>query len=149
MIFRLEKLLSVALAIAILVALGWIGYLTATPNPNEKFTEFYILGPEGKAENYPEQALLSSDVYVTVGVVNREYQPATYRVMITVSGVKSEEIAIGTLAHEQKWERQISFVAQSVGNRQEVEFWLYKDDKVEPYLQDPLRLYIDVMSPES
>ena len=140
--------LNKALFILLVVALGCLVYIIATPNPGEKFTEFYILGPEGKAENYPQQVILGADVNVIIGVVNHEYQPAGYRVEITMNGVRSKEVDIGTLAHQQKWEKEISFVAQPVGEKQKVEFWLYRDNETEPYLQDPLRLYIDIRQPD-
>jgi len=144
----LNKTLSVFLIIAILAALGGIVYFVATPQQNEKFSEFYVLGLGGKAENYPRQVILGANVDVIIGVVNHEYQPATYRVEITINGVRNKEINVGTLAHQQKWEREVSFVAQSPGDKQKVEFWLYKDNEVEPYLKDPLRLYIDVRQPD-
>ena len=144
----MNKTLSVFLIIAILAALGGIVYFVATPQQNEKFSEFYVLGLGGKAENYPRQVILGANVDVIIGVVNHEYQPATYRVEITINGVRNKEINVGTLAHQQKWEREVSFVAQSPGDKQKVEFWLYKDNEVEPYLKDPLRLYIDVRQPD-
>jgi len=141
---RWDKALSISLVVAILAALGGIVYFAITPQPSEKFTEFYILGPQGKADNYPQQVVLGANVDVIIGVVNHEYQPATYHIRITINGVRNKEIDIGTLAQEQKWEQKISFVAQSPGDKQKVEFWLYKDNGVEPYIKDPLRLYIDV-----
>ncbi len=141
---KLGKALFISLVVAIVVALSGIVYFVVTPQQNEKFTEFYILGSEGKAENYPQQVMLGANVDVIMGVVNHEHQPARYRVEITINGVRSEEVDIGTLAHEQKWEKEISFVAQPPGDKQKVEFWLYKDNKVEPSLQDPLRLYVDI-----
>lgn len=140
----LDKALSISLVVAIVAVLGCLGYLIATPRSGEKFTEFYILGTQGMAENYPQQVILGANVDVIIGVVNHEHQPASYCVEITINGVSSKEVDIGTLAHQQKWEEEISFVAQPLGERQKVEFWLYKDNEVEPYLQDPLRLYIDV-----
>jgi uncharacterized membrane protein len=145
---RLGKALLISLVVAILAAVSGIVYLTAIPQPGEKFTEFYLLGPEGKAENYPQQVILGANVEVTIGVVNHEYQPAAYRVVITIDGIRNKEVDIGTLAHEQQWEQEVSFVAPSAGDNQTVEFWLYKDSGVEPYLKDPLRLYIDVRPPD-
>jgi uncharacterized membrane protein len=145
---RLDKALFIALVVVILAALGGIIYLAAVPQPDEKFTEFYILGSQGKAADYPQQVMPGEEVELTVGVVNHEYQPAAYRVEITINGTSSEEINVGTLAHEQKWERAVSFVAPSAGDNQTVEFWLYKDNQLEPYLEDPLRLYIDVRQPD-
>jgi uncharacterized membrane protein len=148
MMLRLDKALFISLVVAILAALGGIAYFAVVHQPSEKFTEFYILNPQGKAENYPWQVMLGADVDVTVGVVNHEYQPAAYRVEITINGARNREINVGTLAHEQKWEQEVSFAAQSAGDNQTVEFWLYKDNQLEPYLKDPLRLYIDVRQPD-
>jgi len=145
---RLDKALSISLVVAILAALGGIVYFVTTPQPSEKFSEFYILGPQGKAENYPQKVIVGDSVDVIIGVVNHEYQPVTYCMEITINGVRNKEVDIGTLAHEQKWEQEISFVAQTPGDKQKVEFWLYKDNGVEPYLKDPLRLYIDVRPPD-
>jgi len=146
---KLNKALFISLVVAIVAALGCLGYIIATPNPGEKFTEFYILGPEGKAENYPQQVLGGTNIDIIIGVVNHEYQPARYRVEVTTNGVRIKGVDIGTLAHEQKWEKEISFfVAQSLGEKQKVEFWLYRDNEAEPYHQDPLRLYIDVRQPD-
>jgi len=143
---RLNKTLSISLVVALLAALGGIVYLAITPQTSEKFTEFYLLGSQGKADNYLQQVVLGANVDVIIGVVNHEYQPATYHIRITINGVRNKEIDIGTLVYEQKWERGVSFVAQSPGDKQKVEFWLYKDNGIEPYLKDPLRLYIDVDS---
>lgn len=145
---KLGKALFISLVVAIVVALSGIVYFVVTPQQNEKFTEFYILGSEGKAENYPQQVILGANVDVFIGVVNHEYQPITYRVEITINGVRNKEVDIGTLAHQQKWEGEVNFVAQTPGDKQKVEFWLYKDNEAEPYLQDPLRLYIDVRPPD-
>ena len=145
---KLDKALSIALVVAILAALGSIVYFVTTPQQNEKFSEFYLLGSQGKAENYPQQVIVGANVDVIIGVVNHEYQPTTYYVEITINGVKSKEIDIGTLAHQQKWEGEVNFAAQTPGDKQKVEFWLYRDNEAEPYLQDPLRLYIDVRPPD-
>jgi uncharacterized membrane protein len=138
---RLDKALFISLVVAILAALGGIIYLAATPQPSEKFTEFYIL-------DYPQQVMLGADVEVIIGVVNHEYQAAAYRVEMatTINGASSKEINVGTLAHEQKWEQAVSFVAQSAGDNQKVEFWLYKDNQPKPYLK--LDIKIDVRQPD-
>ncbi len=44
-----DKALSITLVLAILGALGMVGYVMATPKVGERLTEFYILGQEGKA----------------------------------------------------------------------------------------------------
>jgi len=141
---KLDKALSISLVVVIVAALGCLGYVIAIPKPGEKFTEFYILNIEGKAENYPQQVILGEPVDIVIGVVNREYQPASYRVGITIDGVENSQVDIGTLAHEEKREKRVSFIPQVAGEKRKVEFHLYKNGGDEPYFEDPLHLYIDV-----
>jgi hypothetical protein len=51
---------------------------TITRDPREHFTEFYILGDGGKADNYNTKYLLGQSGKVIVGVVNHEYRPVNY-----------------------------------------------------------------------
>lgn len=141
---KVDKALSVGLILAIVAALGCLGYVIATPKQGEKFTEFYILGQAGKAENYPGELAVGKEGRVIIGVVNHEHQPASYQVEIAINGIKNKEIHTGILAHEEKWEQEVSFTPSEVGVNQKVEFWLYKGEEPQPYLKEPLHLYIDV-----
>ncbi len=80
---RLDKVLTVALALAVVVAAGALVYVIATPRVGESFTEFYILGPGGKAENYPTNVTPGSTNPLIVGVVNHEHGAVTYDVTAT------------------------------------------------------------------
>ena len=141
---KLDKALSILLVVVIVAALGCLGYVIATPKHEEKFTEFYILNIGGKVEDYPQQVILGEPVDIVIGVVNHEYQPASYRVSITIEGVENSQVDMGTLAHEEKREKRVSFIPQVAGEGRKVEFHLYKNGGDEPYFQDPLHLYIDV-----
>lgn len=141
---NLDKGLSIGLAVAIVAALGCLGYVIANPKQGEKFTEFYILGPEGKAENYPQQVMVGEEAKIILGIVNHEHQSLSYRVEIQINGIKNKEIGTGILAHEEKWEQVVGFTPEEVGVKQKVEFWLYKDDALQPHLEQPLHLYINV-----
>ena len=141
---KVDKALSVGLAIAIVAALGCLGYVITQPKQGEAFTEFYVLGLGGKAENYPGELMVGEEASVFLGIVNREHQPTSYRVEIDINGDKDKELATGILADEEKWEQEVSFVPDEAGLSQKVEFWLYKDEEMEPCLEEPLHLYIDV-----
>jgi uncharacterized membrane protein len=145
-----DKVLSVVLVVAIAGAIGTLGYAIATPKVGEKFTEFYILGPEGKAENYPTQLKVGEEGRVIVGIVNREQQRASYRVEVWIDGEKTklwvngeerDDIAV-ELENEEEWEQEIGFVPQKAAEKQKVEFVLYKDGEV--YFEDPPHLWVDV-----
>src|SRR4030042_4238168 len=144
---KLNRALSIFFAAAIVVTAGFIIYIAATPSKGEKFTEFYILNTEGKAQDYPKQVVLGEPVDVLIGVVNHEYQPASYRIDINIDSIKANEINIGTLAYQQKWQEKVKFTPQVAGKGARVDFYLYKNGENEPYLKEPLRLFINVVSP--
>jgi len=143
----LDKALYISLAVALIAALGSLGYVFAVPKGGQSFSEFYILGSEGKAEDYPQKVMLGEAVELTVGIVNHEYEPSSYQIDIRIEGTKVEEIRSPRLAHEERWEEVVSFVPQSPGKNQKVDFWLYKEGNNVPYLKSPLHLYLNVIEP--
>lgn len=139
----LNKVLSILLIAAILGAMGTLGYVIAAPKVGEAFTEFYILGLEGKATNYPRQVVVGQEEKVIVGIVNHERETVSYWVEIIIDGVRNNEVRGIVLKHDEKWEQGLSFIPDKAGVNQKVEFVLYKNGQREPYLE-PLRLWIDV-----
>jgi uncharacterized membrane protein len=137
------KVLAIAVVVAILATLGTLGYVIATPKVGETFTEFYILGLDGKAANYPKELKVGEKGEVIVGIVNHEGKEVSYRVEVVVGSRESTEVGPVVLVDEQKWEGEVSFVPEVAGENQKVEFLLYKDGEVEPCLE-PLHLWVDV-----
>lgn len=138
-----NRVLAGLLVIAIVGVIGTLVYLVQTPKIGEKFTEFYVLGQEGKAEDYPREVALGEKAKVILVIVNREHETAEYLVEITVNAEKVEEIGPITLAHEEKWEREVSFAATKTGRNQRVEFVLYKSPSRIPLHR--LHLWINVV----
>ena len=145
-----DKVLSVVLVVAISGSIGALGYVVATPKVGEKFTEFYILGPEGKAANYTTELKVGEEGRVILGIVNHEQEEASYKVEVWIDGEKAklrvegedkDEISV-ELENEGKWEQEVGFVPQTAGKNQTAEFVLYKDG--EPYFEEPLYLWVDV-----
>ena len=143
----LDKILSISLVVAVLIALGSIGYVIAVPKHEQMFTEFYILSTDGKAEDYPRQVVLGEPVELTIGIVNHEDDVISYMVKIKGAGIENSQIDTGELTDGEEWQEIVSFVPQSSGSGQKVEFWLYRSGEAEPYLEEPLYLYIDVTEP--
>jgi len=122
-----DRILSVILILAIVGAIGTLGYTIAKPKVGERFTEFYILGPQGKAAQYPNILELGERGKVTLGVINHEQEELNYQVKVIMDGVEEgvkiwlegEEgeltsivdntIDVETLTHEEKWEGNILF----------------------------------------
>ncbi|MCL0049369.1 DUF1616 domain-containing protein [Dehalococcoidia bacterium] len=143
---RLDRALSIVLILAIVGAIGTLGYVIASPRVGERFTEFYILGLEGKAEGYPTELTVGEEGRVILGITNREHEIMGYEVKIKVDGVLQRRIGPVELEHEESWREQVGFVPQEPGEDQKVQFVLYKirtlGTEDEPSLT--LHLWIDV-----
>jgi uncharacterized membrane protein len=140
---RWDRVLIGLLVVAIIGAIGMLVYVTRPPTVEERFTEFYILGPEGKAENYPHVLALGEEAKVTIGIVNHEQEITEYNVKIIIRGQTVGEAGVITLAPDEKWEQEVSFTPTEVGENQPIEFRLYKGDENTP--SHILHFWIDVV----
>lgn len=139
-----DKVLSVVLVVAILGALGTLGYVIAKPKVGERFTELYILGMGGKAEDYPQELTIGEEGKVIVGIINREHERVSYHVEVMIDNLKNNEVGPIELEHDEKWEGIVVFTPNEPGEDQKVEFLLYKNGGAEPSVES-LHLWIDVM----
>jgi uncharacterized membrane protein len=141
---RLDRILTVILVLSILASVAMLVYVVVTPKQGEKFTEFYILGPEGIADDYPTLFNLSESGTVILGVVNHEYASVEYTLDIALD---NESIYPGqqiVLAHNQTWEEFVTFTPPNVGQDMKLQFLIYKDGNYSAPYRD-LHLWIDVM----
>ena len=137
-----DKVLSAIFGLLILTTIAAIIYVNQAPPKSGGFTEFYVLGVGGEAEGYPRELRVGEEGRVLLGVVNHEYEPVSYRVVVRVNEVQSGEIGPIVLEHDQGWEQEVGFVLEQAGEDQAVEFLLYKDG--EPEAHDALHLWINV-----
>ena len=142
----LGKTLSIVILLAILGSITALFYLVAFPQSKEKFTEFYILGIEEKATNYPRQLVVGQEGRVIVGIVNREHETVSYVLEVIIDGIMSNEVGPITLEHGEKWERIVNFTPNRVGNNQKVGFLLYRQGQSEVYQE--LYLWVNVIEAE-
>lgn len=138
---NLDKALSIVLMLSILGATGVLFYVVAAPRAGEQFTEFYILGPEGEAKDYPKKLVVGEEAIVTLGIVNHEGQEMSYHIEVVIDGVKNGELGPLLLADNEEKEEEVGLVPQKAGDNQRVEFLLYKDGEGKPYAT--LHLFID------
>ena len=119
-----DRKISLILIIIIIAAFAATVYIIVNPHPGEKFTEFYILGTDGKAGNYPTNLTAGQTGNLTVGIVNHEQSTVTYNLVIKLDNkqLKNENI---TIPYNEKKEIPFSFTA-SAGANQKLEFLLYK-----------------------
>ncbi|MGF7119201.1 DUF1616 domain-containing protein [Methanobacterium oryzae] len=121
---KTDRILSIILVFSIVLAISATIYIIVTPKEGEKFTEFYILGPNGKASDYPTNLTVGGSGTVLIGIVNHEYENVNYKLMVKLGNqtIKEENIS---LAKNMKYENQFNFTA-GPGEKQELEFLLYK-----------------------
>lgn len=127
---KLDKALTVVLVLSILLSIAMVAYVIAVPKQGEKFTEFYILGPGGKADNYPDRFRLGDSKPVIVGIANHEYRNVTYDLVValndnvSVSNLYTERL---TIADNQTLERRVNVTPDRVGTDMKLEFLIYAD----------------------
>jgi len=137
----LDKGLSIALIASIIGSSATLVYVAVTPKTGERFTEFYILGPNGTASNYPTDLKVGEEGKVIIGIVNHEYENVTYRLEVNFNGslIHKEQVF---LIENKKWESPFTFKATDKGENQKLEFLIYKDQQTEAYRT--LHLFISV-----
>ena len=137
-----SKILTAILIISIVLALSVTVYVIVTPKEGEKFTEFYVLGPGGMAEDYPTNLTVGEEGEVIIGIVNHEYAAVTYQLELKVNGKVIDQKSI-VLTHNETWESPLTFKPKKAGEDQKLEFLLYKVGEEGIYRS--LHLWVDVI----
>jgi uncharacterized membrane protein len=137
----LDKVLSIALIASIIGSSATLVYVAVTPKAGERFTEFYLLCPNGTASDYPTDLKVGEEGEVIIGIVNHEYENITYSLEINFNGslIHKEQVF---LIENETWERPFTFKATEKGENQKLEFLPYKDQQTEAYRT--LHLWISV-----
>lgn len=171
-----DKALTVILILSIIASIAALAYVVVTPKEGEKFTEFYILGPGGKAYAYPTEVRAGENSTVIVGVVNHEYRLTNYTLAIQVNNTPPIDILLNesennssenatvmlrtrkddrsdlvipilrmnlSLPHNETWERPVTYVLNEPGDRQKLQFLLYKEGNFTAPYRD-LHLWVNV-----
>ena len=139
---RLYRVLAIFLGLLVLAAAVAVVLAVAFPAPPEPYTEFYILGPGGKAAGYPSGFPAGSEQSVIVGIVSHEREATTYRVDVEAGGPVIAKAGPIVLAPLEKYEQPLAFKLDTAGSRQRVTFLLYKEGETESYRS--LYLWVDV-----
>lgn len=122
---KIDKLISYILIAIIAVALASVVYIIFNPSSNEKFTEFYILGPDGKAGNYPTNLTVGESGDLIIGIVNQEERTTSYQLVVQVNDVYLKKETFN-LKNKEKKEISFTFQLNQSGDGQKLEFILYK-----------------------
>jgi uncharacterized membrane protein len=132
-------ILGLALCMAAIAAITII----VAPKPGERLTEFYVLGAEGLAEDFPRQAVAGETLAITAGIANREGVPSHYRIEVLDATGTIGALGPMELQADESREWELTFSPREVGEDVRVDVLLYRDEGREPYRS--LRLWIQVL----
>ena len=127
-------------------AIGGVIALASALRPVERFTEFYVLGPEGKLEGYPSTLVPGETFVVILGIGNHESETLSYGVRIPFDP-RFERAATTPIEHGETWERTLELTAPQGEGRTRLAFELYRPDDAEPYRS--LHLFVDLAAAEN
>jgi uncharacterized membrane protein len=141
-----EKNLRIFLAISILALVGSLGYVTMVPHEKEPFTEFYILGSDGTANNYTTEYVQGDSGTVIIGVINHEHRTMNYTMDVRLENKSlplPENLKHIQLEDNTTMEEPLEITPTLEGNNMELQFLLFNEtEKNVPYRD--LRLWINV-----
>ncbi len=137
-----DKILTIILILSIVASIIMLIYVIVTPKQGEKFTEFYILGDNGKAEGYPTRLEAGKTSSVIVGITNQEYRLINYTLNISIENQTLNTMQV-TLMHNSTWEERVLFTPEKTGDNLKLEFLLYKEENFTLPYRD-LHLWVNV-----
>lgn len=138
---EIEKALIIALVGSIIISTGMLAYAKMTYE-DEKFTMLYLLGPNGKAEGYPNESFIDVPINVTVGIENHELEDIDYILQMKIDGKTIDESNI-SVENGGIWRENLTYTRHQLkSGRSKLEFALFKENiTTTPYRS--VHLYIE------
>lgn len=145
----IDKALVIGTVILLISSGALAVHIVTTPRTGERFTEFYILGEDDMADDYPTNLTVNETGRVTIGMVNREHEEVNYTVVMGLGdeltsmssqGTLDENISFSgnntsylrrdiILNHTERWNTTVNFQVESSGSYR-LKFFLIKDGEV-------------------
>ncbi|HTY46095.1 MAG TPA: DUF1616 domain-containing protein [Methanomassiliicoccales archaeon] len=156
---NVDRFLTILLVLAVVSSIVAMAYVIAVPQQGSGFTEFYVLGPDGKAIDYPHNLSFGQNAKVILGITNHENHPVTYYVqvwLVNASFIDNKTSISHMFFIDQmsvtlnatsasldgpsaaQYRTSYTFSVNQTGNFK-LWFFLYKDS-VPPYAQDLVRM---------
>ena len=140
----IDRILTIILILSIMASIITLIYVIVTPKQGEKYTEFYILGDNGKAQGYPTLMEAGKTSSVIVGITNQEYVLTNYTMNISLENDTLNTMQV-QLMHNSTWEEKVLFTPEKTGDNLKLEFLLYKENNFTAPYRD-LHLWVNVSS---
>lgn len=108
----LTRVVQAIMLVVLIAAVCTTIMVILMPNEGEKFTEFYILGQNGTAADYPTTLIEGSSEQVIIGIGNHEYQNTHYVVEIWLTNITFNTTTNTTLVSQMQRLDQFSLSLQ-------------------------------------
>lgn len=128
----LDKGFSIVLIMSIIFSCTTLVYVVLMPKTGEMFTEFYLLGSNGMASDYPKDLMVGEEGTFIIGIVNHEYEKVIYHLEVIFNGSLIHKKDVFLIENE-KWECPFTFKSTKIGENQKLAFLIYKDQHREVY----------------
>lgn len=139
-----RTLMLAFMALAIVIIISAFAYTTigreksseGASSSEKQFTEFYVMG--GNNSDHPAQVIAGMMETTIAGIINHESRATRYTLKLFLNGSTLLQKDID-LDDNQTWEETISYPLKEPGDRQRLDFLLYKDGNFKlPYRADCL-----------
>lgn len=144
--FRRILPLILIICVSSIAVWGFLESLVAESG-GERYTEFYLLGSDGMADQYPKQAAAGEPFPLIVGIINHEQKTVLYHVVLMEMDGRLQRIADVTLESGQTWEQPCMVTLSELGEKSKVNLLLFREEDSNPYRS--LQLWISVFKPEN
>lgn len=126
---------SILLAGALSIGLGFLllAVLSATFGRQTQLTEFFMLNPSGRAEEYSQQLEEGKPTEIRLIIINREGQRETYRVEVRLDGELLGQGGPFLIDDQDTREETVSFAPHRAGERLPITFLLFKEGQAGAY----------------
>jgi uncharacterized membrane protein len=143
---KTEKNLRIILALSFLILIGTGAYIILASKEREPFTEFYILGVSGMANNYKTEYIQGESGTYIIGIENNEHRTMDYTMEVRLDNKSlliPENLQHIRLDHNTTLEEPLEITPPVEGENMKLEFLLFNEtEKNVPYKD--LRLWISV-----
>ena len=120
-----SRVLTVVATLLLLSSVGAAVFAADAPSAtSEPYTEFYVLGPNGDASNYPKNLTVGEQGRFVVGISNHEHRDVTYTLVLRLGDQLTQRRPV-TVAQGETWEREIA-VSPRVPGRARLRLLLYR-----------------------
>lgn len=115
------------------MALAGAVVITSSPAPEAGNTEFYLLGGQGLAEDYPREARVGQPLAVVFGITNREGEQGVFRVEVYQDAARTGAAGPYRLGDGETFEGPLTYTPVQPGGEVRMRFYLFKEGGSGPY----------------